>query len=185
LPSYEPAVTPPPRTVEHGARSGEGVLDAEGRVDTHYRDDTHYVDVGFDLPISSPSGRPPVTVDRTDIAADGKGAVFLTGIPENAVVRIDGRLVEHGGTLELVATLPGEHEIALTHPRHPTSRTNPRRVSLTTAAQARAAAASEARHLLDPLLEHVLDGDRPEELERRLGTLERSHWQRLPTAPGQ
>jgi hypothetical protein len=67
---------------------------------------------------------------------------------------------------------------------------NPRRVSLTTPEQQRAAAAREARALrdriLDLLLEHVLDGDRQEqlmELRQRLEEVEARAEPRPPTGP--
>jgi hypothetical protein len=97
------------------ASDGEGVLAAEGR------NFTHYVDV--DRAILRAKLEPPVTLDRTEIAADGEDAAVLTDIPAGSVVRIDGRPVEHDGPLELIATLPGEHQIEITHPRYLTWRT--------------------------------------------------------------
>jgi hypothetical protein len=60
---------------------------------------------------------PPVTLDHTEIAADDQDAAVLSGIPEDALIRIDGREVPHDVTLELIATLPSEHEIEVTDPR--------------------------------------------------------------------
>jgi hypothetical protein len=96
------------------AGEGEAVLAATGR------DEVHYGDV--DRAILRPKLEPPVTLDRTDIAADGEDVALLTGIPKDAAVRIDGRPVEHDGTLELIATLPGEHALEITHPRYLTWR---------------------------------------------------------------
>jgi hypothetical protein len=96
------------------AGEGEAVLAAVGR------DEAHYVDV--DRAIVRAKLEPPVTLHRTHLAADGENASLLTGIPNDAALRIDGRAIEHDRTLELIGTLPRHHHVEVTAARYRTWR---------------------------------------------------------------
>ena len=53
----------------------------------------------------------PITLSRTEIAADGINEAVLAGIPAGAIVTVDGEPVAHDGALEISSAMPATYHV--------------------------------------------------------------------------
>ena len=95
-----------PSIIDLLVERGESIVPGEGN------DSAHYVDIRQSPPVICPRPHQETRCDRTELVADGKDTLVLSGLPLPCAVQIGERRYEvEDGELEWSTLMPGTYYI--------------------------------------------------------------------------